>query len=163
MACESASGMPSAAPVSRPSERDSMKYAPPPFMRMFVASAEMESPVRKVMELPMTTSSRERARPTCPSIQPTRRYITTPMMVRMLGVNTPWNVPNPYPPADVSFFMPRPQGRQPCQAAKRASARRRYFAPDPPLTKGSIEMPPRAANLPITSMYFGFSSFTRSL
>ena len=37
-----------------------------------------------------------------------------------------------------------------------------HFAPSPPLTKGSIVIPPRAAKLPNTSMYFGFSSFRRS-
>ena len=72
-----------------------MKYAPPPFMRMLVASAEMESPVRKVIRLPSVTISSDVESPTWPSIQPKRRYITTPMIVRMLGVNTPWNVPKP--------------------------------------------------------------------
>ncbi len=66
-----------------------MKYAPPPFMRMFVASAEIESPVRNVMALPIVTMTSDVASPTLPSIHPKRRYITTPMMVRMLGVNTP--------------------------------------------------------------------------
>ena len=32
-------------------------------------------------------------RPTLPSTQPIRRYITTPRMVSTLGVNTPLNVP----------------------------------------------------------------------
>ncbi|MNC99042.1 hypothetical protein D3C83_171940 [compost metagenome] len=36
-------------------------------------------------------------RPTCPSTHPMRRYMTTPRIVRMLGVKTPLNVPNPYP------------------------------------------------------------------
>ena len=58
-------------------------------MRMLVASAEMESPVRNVIVLPMVTMTREVARPTWPSIHPKRRYITTPMIVRMLGVKTP--------------------------------------------------------------------------
>ena len=66
-------------------------------MRMFVASAEIERPVRKVMALPIVTMSSEGRNPTFPSIHPKRRYITTPMMVRMLGVKTPWNVPKPYP------------------------------------------------------------------
>ncbi len=46
------------------------------------------------------------------------------------------------------------------------NASKRFFASPfivPPLTNGSIEMPPRAANLPTTSMYFGFRSFVRSL
>jgi hypothetical protein len=56
---------------------------------MFVASDEMESPVRKVMELAAVTMISEVASPTFPSIHPKRRYITTPIIVRMLGVNTP--------------------------------------------------------------------------
>ena len=49
------------------------------------------------MALPIVTMSRDGRYPTLPSIQPKRKYITTPMMVRMLGVKTPWNVPKPYP------------------------------------------------------------------
>ncbi len=63
-------------------------------MRMFVASAEIDSPVRNVIALPIVTMASDCAIPTLPSIQPKRRYITTPMIVSMLGVNTPWNVPN---------------------------------------------------------------------
>ena len=62
---------------------------------MFVASAEIERPVRSVMELPIVTMRSDVASPTLPSIQPKRRYITTPMIVSMLGVKTPWKVPKP--------------------------------------------------------------------
>ena len=72
-----------------------MKYAPPPFIRMLVASEEMERPVRKVIELAAVTMISEVVSPTFPSIHPKRRYMTTPMIVRMLGVKTPANVPNP--------------------------------------------------------------------
>jgi len=58
-------------------------------MRMKGGGAEIESPVRNVIVLPMVTMTREVASPTFPSIQPKRRYMTTPMMVRMLGVKTP--------------------------------------------------------------------------
>ena len=71
---------------------------------MFVASAEIERPVRNVIALPIATMKSAAARPTLPSIQPKRRYITTPMIVRMLGVKTPWNVPNPYPVEPLSCF-----------------------------------------------------------
>ena len=64
-------------------------------MRMFVASAEIDSPVRKVIVLESVTMTSVDASPTEPSTQPKRRYITTPMIVRMLGVNTPANVPKP--------------------------------------------------------------------
>ena len=84
-----------AAPASRPNERESMKYAPPPFIRILVAREEMESPVRNVMELAAVTMMSEVVRPTLPSIHPKRRYMTTPMIVSMLGVKTPANVPNP--------------------------------------------------------------------
>jgi len=56
----------------------------------------------------------------------------------------------------------RGQSRTPDHSAKRRSARRRYFAPTPPFTNGSIVIPPRAANFPKTSRYFGLSSFARS-
>ena len=64
-------------------------------MRMLVARAEMESPVRNVIELATVTMIREVVNPTFPTIHPKRRYMTTPMMVRMLGVKTPWKVPKP--------------------------------------------------------------------
>ena len=41
------------------------------------------------MALPAVTSASAPPSPTLPSIQPKRRYITTPMIVRMLGVKTP--------------------------------------------------------------------------
>ena len=72
-----------------------MKYAPPPFILMFVARAEIDSPVRSVITLPTATMTSEVASPTLPSIQPNLKYMTTPMIVSMLGVYTPWNVPNP--------------------------------------------------------------------
>ena len=55
----------------------------------------MESPVRNVIELATVTMIREVVNPTFPTIHPKRRYMTTPMMVRMLGVKTPWKVPKP--------------------------------------------------------------------
>ena len=55
-------------------------------MRMLVASAEIESPVKNVMRLPAVTMTSDAANPTLPSIQPKRRYMTTPIIVRMLGV-----------------------------------------------------------------------------
>lgn len=61
---------------------------------MFVASAESDSPVRKVIEVAIVTINSVPANPTLPSTQPKRRYMITPRIVRMLGVNTPLNVPN---------------------------------------------------------------------
>ena len=40
---------------------------------MFVASAEIESPVRNVIALPTVTMTRDVASPTFPSIHPKRR------------------------------------------------------------------------------------------
>ena len=62
---------------------------------MLVASAEIDRPVRSVIALPIVTIRSDVGSPTLPSIQPKRRYITTPMIVRMLGVKTPWKVPKP--------------------------------------------------------------------
>ena len=87
--------MPIAAPISTPKDLDTMKYAPPPFTCIFVASADMDRPVRKVIALERVTIVRVLARPTEPSTHPKRRYMTTPMIVSMLGVNTPLNVPKP--------------------------------------------------------------------
>ena len=61
---------------------------------MLVAMAEMERVVRKVMEVAMVTIKRVEGRPTFPRTQPKRKYMTTPKMVRMLGVKTPLKVPN---------------------------------------------------------------------
>jgi hypothetical protein len=66
-----------------------MKYAPPPFIRIFVARAEIDTPVKSVIRLPIVTMTSEVVSPTLPSIQPKRRYMTTPIIVNMLGVYTP--------------------------------------------------------------------------
>jgi len=62
--------------------------------RIFVANAETERPVRKVTELETVTITSVKASPTCPSTQPVRKYMITPRIVKILGVNTPLNVPN---------------------------------------------------------------------
>ena len=60
---------------------------------MFVERAEMDSPVRSVIVLERVTMTSVATSPTEPSTQLNLKYITTPMIVRMFGVNTPWNVP----------------------------------------------------------------------
>ena len=60
---------------------------------MLVASAETDRPVKKVMSEQSVTMISVLGSPTDPSTQPKRRYMTTPMIVRMEGVNTPANVP----------------------------------------------------------------------
>ena len=60
---------------------------------MLVASADTESPVRSVTELERVTMTSVRVSPTWPSTHPERRYMTTPRIVRMLGVKTPLKVP----------------------------------------------------------------------
>jgi hypothetical protein len=62
-----------------------------------VAKAESESAVKNVTEVASVTITTVQNGPTVPRTQPNRRYITTPKIVRILGVNTPLNVPNPYP------------------------------------------------------------------
>lgn len=57
--------------------------------------AAMERAVRKVMRVERVTMRRVPARPTFPTTHPNLRYMMTPRIVRMDGVNTPPNVPNP--------------------------------------------------------------------
>ena len=61
--------------------------------RPVVAMLETERPVITVItwETPRMISAPPR--PELPTTQPMRRYITTPRIVRMLGVNTPEKVP----------------------------------------------------------------------
>jgi hypothetical protein len=55
----------------------------------------MERAVRKVMEVDRVTMKRVPSKPTFPTTQPNLRYMMTPRMVRMEGVNTPPKVPRP--------------------------------------------------------------------
>ena len=61
---------------------------------MLVARAETDSAVRNVIAVEMVTMIRVGMRPTFPSTQPKRRYMTTPSIVRIFGVKTPVSVPN---------------------------------------------------------------------
>ena len=67
--------------------------SPPATLRL-VAKADTDSEVMKVMPLAMVTMSSTGHRPTLPSAQPNRKYMITPRIVRMLGVNTPLKAPN---------------------------------------------------------------------
>ena len=58
--------------------------------------------------------------------------------------------------------IPVHQSRTPFHPSNRFCASARYFAPVPPFTNGSMEMPPRAANFPYTSRYLGFRRRARS-
>ena len=60
-----------------------------------VAVAEIDRPVRKVIALDMVTMTIAAKIPTWPTTHPMRRYMMTPQIVRMLGMKTPLNVPNP--------------------------------------------------------------------
>ena len=62
-----------------------------------VAIAETESAVRKVIDVDSVMMNRVGSSPTLPMTHPRRRYMITPRMVRMEGVNTPANVPSPRP------------------------------------------------------------------
>lgn len=64
----------------------------------------IEREVRKVMLVEMVTIIKEPINPTFPTTQPKRRYMITPRIVRMDGVNTPSNVLNPSDLPLVSVF-----------------------------------------------------------
>lgn len=61
---------------------------------MFVANDDKANPVKKVIPLEIVTMRRVDGKPAFPKTQPKRRYMTTPSMVKMLGVKTPLNAPN---------------------------------------------------------------------
>ena len=52
----------------------------------------IDSEVRKVMDVPKVTMISVPISPTLPTTHPKRKYMITPSMVRMEGVNTPPNV-----------------------------------------------------------------------
>jgi len=89
--------MPIAPPISRPRLREMIKYAPPTPTRVFVAIADRQSAVMKVMPLARATTSNVLVRPTWPRTHPKRKYMMTPRMVKMVGVNTPRNMPREVP------------------------------------------------------------------
>jgi hypothetical protein len=60
---------------------------------MLVASADIDKAVKKVINEDKVTIIRVGTKPTFPITHPKRRYMITPRIVRMLGVNTPLNVP----------------------------------------------------------------------
>jgi hypothetical protein len=55
----------------------------------------IERPVKNVIPVERLTMAKVPISPTFPTTQPKRRYIMTPRMVKMEGVNTPPNVPRP--------------------------------------------------------------------
>jgi hypothetical protein len=57
--------------------------------------AEIDSPVKKVIEVEIVTMRKVGQSPTWPTTQPKRKYIITPRIVKIEGVNTPPKVPNP--------------------------------------------------------------------
>jgi hypothetical protein len=64
-----------------------------------VAIAEMEKPVRSVIDLAITRMIRALRTPACPTTKPARMNMITPKMVSIDGVNTPPNVPNFFAPS----------------------------------------------------------------
>lgn len=60
-----------------------------------MAMDAMESAVRKVIEVAKVTMMSVPISPTLPTTQPKRRYMITPNIVRMDGVNTPPKVFKP--------------------------------------------------------------------
>ena len=60
----------------------------------FVAMAEMDKEVRKVMVVESVTINRVPINPTFPTTQPNLRYMITPRIVSKEGVKTPPKVPS---------------------------------------------------------------------
>jgi hypothetical protein len=56
----------------------------------------MDNAVRNVILVDMVTIISVPIRPTLPTTHPNRRYIITPRIVRIEGVNTPPKVPSPW-------------------------------------------------------------------
>jgi hypothetical protein len=83
-----------APPNSKPRLREIKKYSPPTPTLILVATAETDKAVMKVMDVEMVTIISAVQRPTFPTIQPKRKYMITPRIVRIEGVKTPRKVPN---------------------------------------------------------------------
>jgi hypothetical protein len=65
-------------------------------MRIFVAIELIENAVKSVMRFAINRITRVLFKPVFPTTHPILRYMITPNMVRILGTNTPPNVPNPF-------------------------------------------------------------------
>ena len=65
----------------------------------------MDSAVRNVIRVEMVTISRAPLRPTFPTTQPNLRYMMTPRIVRIEGVNTPPKVPRPAPVGTITLSV----------------------------------------------------------
>ncbi len=71
-----------------------IENAPPARTRILVATDEIDRPVQMVIKLASKIIKKPPARPALPTTQPVRKYITAPIMVSRVGINTPSNVPN---------------------------------------------------------------------
>jgi hypothetical protein len=60
-----------------------------------VAIEDNDSAVDAVMVIHVAIINHEPSKPAFPTNHPCRRYMMTPRMVTIVGVNTPENVPNP--------------------------------------------------------------------
>ena len=61
---------------------------------ILVATDEKDRVVMSVIAFAIKTMKMTRRKPRCPTNHPERRYMITPRMVRIVGVNTPRSVPN---------------------------------------------------------------------
>ncbi len=86
--------MPMAPPISRPKEREMMKYSPPPSTFWLVAISARDMAVGMVTTWPIRMITTAPAKPTFPTTYPNRRNIIAPRMVEMAVRNT-GAVPNP--------------------------------------------------------------------
>lgn len=85
---------PSVPPIGKPRLREIIKYVPPVLTLLSVAIDETLNPVDMEIICATTIIATEVKNPACPTIQGNLRYIITPSIVKIEGVNTPLKVPN---------------------------------------------------------------------
>ncbi len=83
-----------APPNWTPSVRDIRKYAPPPLTLIFVAMADNDAVVRMETRLAMVIKMSVFPSPAFPTVYPILKNRMIPRMVKILGVNTPGNIPS---------------------------------------------------------------------
>ena len=87
-------GIPRLPPISSPKDLETIAYAPPEPMRMFVLTEDIDKAVQVVMRNETIIINHAPKSPAFPTTHPSRKYIITPRIVNKVGVNTPPKVPN---------------------------------------------------------------------
>jgi len=86
--------IPKVPPIGNPKLLEIIKYVPPFCTGLSVESEATLRPVVKDIMWAITMIPMVFIKPACPMIAGKRRYMITPKMVNMEGVNTPLKVPN---------------------------------------------------------------------